>query len=68
MCAARLVSAQIVKTPFYKRDASRSGFQLALVSIEHPGGIMANVPEDLHYSKDHEWVSVEGDHCRGRHH
>ena len=22
---------------------------------------MANVPEDLHYSKDHEWVQVEGD-------
>ena len=22
---------------------------------------MANVPEDLHYSKDHEWVRVQGD-------
>jgi glycine cleavage system H protein len=22
---------------------------------------MANVPENLHYSKDHEWISVEGD-------
>ncbi|MFN2510532.1 MAG: glycine cleavage system protein GcvH [Pyrinomonadaceae bacterium] len=22
---------------------------------------MANVPEDLHYSKDHEWVRVKGD-------
>lgn len=22
---------------------------------------MANIPENLHYSKDHEWVSVEGD-------
>ena len=22
---------------------------------------MANVPEDLHYSKDHEWVQVKGD-------
>jgi glycine cleavage system H protein len=22
---------------------------------------MANVPEDLHYSKDHEWVRVTGD-------
>jgi glycine cleavage system H protein len=22
---------------------------------------MSNVPEDLHYSKDHEWISVEGD-------
>jgi glycine cleavage system H protein len=21
---------------------------------------MANVPEDLHYSKDHEWIRVEG--------
>jgi glycine cleavage system H protein len=21
---------------------------------------MANVPEDLHYSKDHEWIKVEG--------
>ena len=21
---------------------------------------MANVPENLHYSKDHEWISVEG--------
>lgn len=24
---------------------------------------MANVPEELHYSKDHEWVRVEGDHA-----
>jgi glycine cleavage system H protein len=23
--------------------------------------MMANVPENLHYSKDHEWISVEGD-------
>jgi glycine cleavage system H protein len=22
---------------------------------------MANIPENLHYSKDHEWISVEGD-------
>ena len=22
---------------------------------------MANVPENLHYSKDHEWVRVDGD-------
>ena len=22
---------------------------------------MANIPENLHYSKDHEWVRVEGD-------
>lgn len=22
---------------------------------------MANIPEDLHYSKDHEWVRVEGE-------
>ena len=22
---------------------------------------MANIPEDLHYSKDHEWVRVNGD-------
>ena len=22
---------------------------------------MANVPENLHYSKDHEWIKVEGD-------
>src|ERR671915_1153798 len=22
---------------------------------------MANVPDNLHYSKDHEWVRVEGD-------
>lgn len=22
---------------------------------------MANIPENLHYSKDHEWVKVEGD-------
>src|SRR6185503_2023825 len=24
------------------------------------GQQMANIPEDLHYSKDHEWVRVEG--------
>jgi glycine cleavage system H protein len=23
--------------------------------------MMANIPDDLHYSKDHEWVRVEGD-------
>ena len=22
---------------------------------------MANIPEDLHYSKDHEWVKVDGE-------
>jgi glycine cleavage system H protein len=22
---------------------------------------MSNIPEDLHYSKDHEWVRVDGD-------
>jgi glycine cleavage system H protein len=22
---------------------------------------MANIPEDLHYSKDHEWIRVEGE-------
>ena len=22
---------------------------------------MANIPEDLHYSKDHEWIRMEGD-------
>ena len=22
---------------------------------------MANIPDDLHYSKDHEWIRVEGD-------
>ena len=22
---------------------------------------MANIPEDLHYSKDHEWIRIEGD-------
>lgn len=22
---------------------------------------MANIPEDLHYSKDHEWIRVDGD-------
>jgi glycine cleavage system H protein len=22
---------------------------------------MANIPEDLHYSKDHEWIKVEGE-------
>ncbi len=21
---------------------------------------MANIPDDLHYSKDHEWVRVDG--------
>jgi glycine cleavage system H protein len=34
-------------------------------AIENPkivsGESMANVPENLHYSKDHEWVRVDGD-------
>jgi glycine cleavage system H protein len=29
--------------------------------IKLVGGTMANVPEDLQYSKDHEWVRVAGD-------
>jgi glycine cleavage system H protein len=29
-------------------------------NLKYPGGIMANIPDDLHYSKDHEWVRVEG--------
>jgi glycine cleavage system H protein len=29
-------------------------------NLNYPGGIMANIPDDLHYSKDHEWVRVEG--------
>jgi glycine cleavage system H protein len=33
----------------------------SIVNPKFPGGTMANVPEDLHYSKDHEWVRVEGD-------
>jgi glycine cleavage system H protein len=27
------------------------------------GQLMANVPEDLHYSKDHEWVRVDGNNA-----
>jgi glycine cleavage system H protein len=27
---------------------------------ESYGGMMANIPDDLHYSKDHEWVRVDG--------
>jgi glycine cleavage system H protein len=34
---------------------------LFAIVIKTLGGAMANVPEDLHYSKDHEWVRVEGD-------
>ena len=44
----KLVGAQIVKTPFYK---TRNRIKRKLRSI------MANNPDDLHYSKDHEWVS-----------
>src|SRR5918993_431143 len=32
-------------------------YHLSLERGEH----MANVPEDLHYSKDHEWIRVEGE-------
>jgi glycine cleavage system H protein len=35
--------------------------QTAFGNLKSIGGTMANVPEDLHYSKDHEWVRVEGD-------
>jgi glycine cleavage system H protein len=30
------------------------------LKTENCGGIMANIPDDLHYSKDHEWVRVDG--------
>ena len=39
-------------------------FILAKLFDNDQGGetkqLMANVPEDLHYSKDHEWVRVDG--------
>src|SRR4051812_40261612 len=42
----------------------KSGFHSSLIthhSSLNRGENMANVPEDLHYSKDHEWIKVEGD-------
>jgi glycine cleavage system H protein len=34
-------------------------YHLSLISYHKQN--MANIPENLRYSKDHEWVSVEGD-------
>jgi glycine cleavage system H protein len=34
---------------------------LSIGNLKSLGGSMANVPEDLHYSKDHEWVRIDGE-------
>src|SRR2546427_3900610 len=35
--------------------------QSAIANLKSLRSIMSNVPDNLHYSKDHEWVRVEGD-------
>jgi len=37
-----------------------TGEQSPRPKVKLKGQLMANVPEDLHYSKDHEWVRVDG--------
>jgi glycine cleavage system H protein len=37
-----------------------AGEQSPRPKVKLKGQLMANVPEDLHYSKDHEWVRVDG--------
>src|SRR5204862_2328877 len=46
-----------------RKDAILQTTQIksGLTRYKIDGGFMANVPEDLHYSKDHEWVRVDGD-------
>lgn len=52
-----------------KNNSSVISFRLASCAVKNslPDAyylspkIMANVPENLRYSKDHEWVSVDGD-------
>src|SRR5438552_18530324 len=35
--------------------------QSAIANLKSLRSIMSSVPDNLHYSKDHEWVRVEGD-------
>ena len=54
--ASARIRAEQVKLPFYKRPALRS----------RPP--MSRYPEDLRYSKEHEWVRVDGFDGHDRHH
>jgi glycine cleavage system H protein len=44
----------------FRNSASPTNLKSAIGNQKSLGGTMANIPEDLHYSKDHEWVRVEG--------
>ena len=44
-----------------KVQSSKITAHFGIGNLKFRGGTMSNVPEDLHYSKDHEWVRVEGD-------
>ena len=59
------LAAKIVPTPFYKtreiRELDWISNQKISKSNKSQNQIMANIPENLRYSKDHEWVSVDGD-------
>jgi glycine cleavage system H protein len=50
----RMVKAAVVPTPFYKRSKNKD-----IPSYEGGGFFM--YPNDFRYTKDHEWVKVEGD-------
>ena len=52
----RKVSAEVVALPFYKRkenSAERAEAELVI------GGKNMNFPEELKYTKSHEWVKLE---------
>ena len=62
--AAR-VPAEIVPLPFYKRavaDRRRRTLRVARPAPQRSGGApTVEVPTDLRYTHDHEWLRVEGD-------
>ena len=55
----RKVTARVVPTPFYKRPDKAPA-----PVPEHRHHRLRSImdPADLKYTKDHEWVRVEGDH------
>ncbi len=50
----RPVAAKVVKTPFYTQEADQE--------------TTMNFPDDLKYTRDHEWARQKGDQRGGRHH
>src|SRR6266436_1133097 len=60
-CAAAWSARKSCRCRFTSGRSSSNFFSSEFPTSKFRGAVMANVPENLHYSKDHEWVRVEGD-------